>query len=79
MNDPEIPAWIKYAGDLFFLAVFLVFFFFFKPQNPEIRGEEDHENDEDRPNPLEAMLTSDDEEEMSDPDGSDHPDDSPEK
>ncbi|PKL49764.1 MAG: hypothetical protein CVV42_05360 [Candidatus Riflebacteria bacterium HGW-Riflebacteria-2] len=62
MNGIETPAWVKYAGDLFFLVLFLVFLFFFKPSPPaDDEWEEDIENSpEEAPNPLEKMLISDD-------------------
>ena len=61
MSGIETPVWVKYAGDLFFLILFLVFLFFFKP-SPHGQDEWDDEStdpEEDAPNPLEKMLISD--------------------
>ncbi len=62
MNGMESPAWVKYAGDLFFLALFLVFLFFFKPsaQSEDEWDDESADAPENSPNPLEKMLVSDD-------------------
>ncbi|MDD3146682.1 MAG: hypothetical protein PHD82_05225 [Candidatus Riflebacteria bacterium] len=56
MNEIETPVWVKYAGDIFYLLVFLVILFFVKP-------DKDSESNElsESPNPLEVMLLSDDE------------------
>ncbi|OGK12211.1 MAG: hypothetical protein A2W80_16525 [Candidatus Riflebacteria bacterium GWC2_50_8] len=62
MNGIESPAWAKYAGDLFFLILFLVFFFFFKP-NTRPADEWDEgadDSEEEQPNPLEQILVSED-------------------
>ena len=64
MNDFEAPTWVKYAGDLFFLALFLVFLFFVKPAEQSEDEWDDNEEDgtEAEPNPLEKMLVSEDNE-----------------
>jgi len=67
MSDFEAPTWVKYAGDLFFLALFLVFLFFVKPAE-QIQDEWDDEIEADtveEPNPLEKMLVSEDNETLS--------------
>jgi len=53
LNLEESPLWVRYAGDIFFLLVFLVVLLFFKPDPSEEDGSED---DDEGPNPLEAML-----------------------
>jgi len=61
MSGIETPVWVKCAGDLFFLILFLVFLFFVKPA-PHGEDEWDDEStgsEEDAPNPLEKMLISD--------------------
>ncbi|PKL45723.1 MAG: hypothetical protein CVV41_01605 [Candidatus Riflebacteria bacterium HGW-Riflebacteria-1] len=66
MTGLETPTWVKYAGDLFFLVLFLVFFFFFKP-NSQTEDEWDQEaeaGDEEGPNPLEQMLVSEEPDNM---------------
>ena len=62
MNGIESPAWVKYAGDLFFLILFLVFFFFFKPNTrPADEWDEGADgSEEEQPNPLEQILVSED-------------------
>ncbi len=55
MSEIEAPIWVKYAGDIFFLILFLVIFFFIKPdQTTELHDN----NDSEAPNPLEAMLVT---------------------
>ena len=53
LSETEAPVWVKYAGDIFFLLLFLVFFFFIKPDQ---KTDHDEGNDSEAPNPLEAML-----------------------
>lgn len=66
MNDFEAPTWVKYAGDLFFLALFLVFLFFVKPAEQSEDEWDDNEDGADaEPNPLEKMLVSEDNEAIS--------------
>ncbi|MBU1108826.1 MAG: hypothetical protein KKB51_19270 [Candidatus Riflebacteria bacterium] len=60
MNGVETPIWAKYAGDLFFLALFLIFFFFFKPT---AQSEDEWDSEEEAPNPLEQILMTENEEE----------------
>ncbi len=68
MNPIEPPFLIRYAGDIFFLLAFLVILFFVKP-DPEHESHVD--NDETAgPNPLEAMLVSEDDDEAEDRDNS---------
>lgn len=55
MTAEEAPFWARYAGDVFFLVVFLVVLFFFKPDPPG-EDSEDAEGAEEGPNPLESML-----------------------
>lgn len=62
MNEAEVPAWVKYAGDIFFLIIFLVVLFFFKAE-PVVEVD----TDEDEPNPLEKMLVTEDEEAAEEP------------
>lgn len=56
MTEVEMPIWIKYAGDIFFLVIFLVILFFFKPDPADALSEAENENEQ--PNPLERMLVS---------------------
>lgn len=56
--ENEAPLWAKYAGDAFFLVLFLVILFFFKP---EPQAENEFEGEEEEPNPLEKILVSDEE------------------
>ena len=69
MTAIETPIWVKYAGDLFFLALFLIFFFFFKPtRQSDDEWDEDSENDSNEvPNPLEQILMSEDDENAAPP------------
>lgn len=60
MSEAEVPVWIKYAGDLFFLILFLVVFFFFKPAAQTDADADDEFDDEIAANPLEKILVSDD-------------------
>jgi hypothetical protein len=53
-----MPIWVKYAGDIFFLVIFLVILFFFKPDPADAFSETDDESEQ--PNPLERMLVSED-------------------
>jgi len=64
MSAIETPAWVKYAGDLFFLLLFLVVFFFLKPTSPAADEWDDNSENgpEEAPNPLEKMLVSEDSE-----------------
>jgi hypothetical protein len=62
MSGIETPVWVKYAGDLFFLILFLVFLFFVKPA-PQNEDEWDDDSEGitgEVPNPLEKMLVTDD-------------------
>lgn len=54
LSETEAPVWVRYAGDIFFLLLFLVIFFFIKPDQKT----EYHENNDESPNPLEAMLVT---------------------
>lgn len=53
MSETEAPVWIRYAGDIFFLILFLVVFFFIKPDQ---KTDHDESDASETPNPLEAML-----------------------
>ncbi len=55
MSGIEAPVWVKYAGDIFFLILFLVVFFFIKPEQ---KTDQDETTDSEAPNPLEAMLVT---------------------
>lgn len=57
MNETEAPVWVRYAGDIFFLILFLVVFFFIKPDQ---NSDQDETADSEAPNPLEAMLITED-------------------
>ena len=62
MSGIETSAWVKYAGDLFFLILFLVFLFFVKPL-PQTEDEWDDDSEgitKEGPNPLEKILVTDD-------------------
>jgi len=66
LSGIEAPVWVKYAGDIFFLILFLVVFFFIKPEQ---KTDQDETTDLEAPNPLEAMLVTEenaDEEGVSD-------------
>lgn len=63
MSEIENPVWLKYAGDIFFLVVFLVIFFFVKP----IEEKHDEENSLEEPNELEKMLKTDSDDDQPDP------------
>ena len=66
LNQAEAPLWARYAGDFIFLLIFLVVFFFMKPGAPE---EHDETDDQEAPNPLEAvLLTEPDEDGQKNPD-----------
>ena len=53
----QSPAWLEYAGDAFFVILFLIVFFFFKPnENAEIQDDEFNEDEE--PNELEKILVT---------------------
>ncbi len=56
MNETEAPVWVKYAGDIFFLILFLAVFFFIKPDE---KTDYDENSESETPNPLEAMLATD--------------------
>ena len=62
LNSAETPFLIRYAGDIFFLLAFLVILFFIKP-DPDHESHVDNDATE-APNPLEAMLISEDEDEI---------------
>lgn len=59
MSETEAPVWVKYAGDIFFLILFLVIFFFIKPDQ-KIDHDESSDTGPEAPNPLEAMLVTED-------------------
>ncbi len=56
LNEIETPVWVKYAGDIFYLLVFLVILFFVKPEKDTENSLEDDQSES--PNPLETMLVS---------------------
>jgi len=66
LSEVENPVWLKYAGDIFFLIVFLVIFFFVKP----VEEKSDQDNVSEEPNELEKILRTDSDEEQSDPEDS---------
>ncbi len=57
MSETEAPVWVKYAGDIFFLILFLVIFFFIKPEQ-KVDHDESSDTESEAPNPLEAMLVT---------------------
>lgn len=59
MNEIESPAILKYAGDLFFVILFLIVFFFYKPGRNEENESSENLSEEEKPNPLEEILQSD--------------------
>lgn len=62
MTEVTSPTWVKYAGDLFFLIVFLVVMFCFKSEPIVEKYEEDIPESE-LPNPLEEILVTEQTEE----------------
>ena len=54
---PPTPEWVTYVGDVFFLVLFLIVAFFFKPSKEET----EEVNPEEQPNELEQMLVTDSE------------------
>lgn len=76
MNEIESPALVRYAGDIFFLILFLVIFFFFKPGENGSENDIDGEGSEESPNPLEELLHTDQEESDEQQDALDQNDDS---
>jgi hypothetical protein len=51
---PPTPEWVTYVGDVFFLVLFLIVAFFFKPSKEET----EEVNPEEQPNELEQMLVT---------------------
>jgi hypothetical protein len=56
MTQAETPMWVTYGADIFFLALFLIVFFFMKP-SPDSEKEGTLEEGEE-PNPLEKVLVT---------------------
>jgi hypothetical protein len=65
LTENEVPLWIKYAGDIFFLIAFLVILFFFKA-DPESSQEQEALSNEELPNSLEQVLKTDESEDSTD-------------
>lgn len=51
------PAWVEYAGDAFFVILFLIVYFFFKPDE-NVENKDEELADSAKPNELEKVLVT---------------------